>query len=307
MISLILMEKIVSLFLVMFMGVVLVKCGVIKSEESKSISIVSLYLIMPCVILSAFQVDCTPEVRDGLMLAAAAAVAVHIGLIFLAAILKRPLHLDEVEQTSIIYSNAGSLIIPLVTAILGKEWVIYSSAFVSVQLVLLWSHAKAVICGEKKLDLVKIVTNVNMLAIFAGIVLFVTGIRFPGPVQDAVDSVGGMVGPAAMLVTGMLIGNMDFKKVLSYRRLLLIVPMRLIVMPALVLVFLKYSGIAGFVENGSMILLVTLLATITPSASTITQMAQVYGKDADYASAINVTTTLLCIVTMPLMVALYQM
>ena len=45
----------------------------------------------------------------------------------------------------------------------------------------------------------------------------------------------------------------------------------------------------------------------TPSASTLTQMAQVYGKDADYASAINVVTTLLCIVTMPLMVALYQM
>lgn len=307
MISIILMKKIVSLFLIMFMGVALVKCGVIKSEESKSISVVSLYLIMPCVILSAFQVDCTPEVRDGLILAVAAAVIVHIALIILAALLKYPLHLDEVEQTSIIYSNAGSLIIPLVTTILGKDWVIYSSAFVSVQLILLWSHAKAVICGEKKLDLVKIVTNVNMLAIFAGILLFATGIRFPGPVQDAVDSVGSMVGPAAMLVTGMLIGNMDFKKVLSYRRLLLIVPMRLLFMPALVLLFLKYSGIAGLVENGSMILLVTLLATITPSASTITQMAQVYGKDADYASAINVTTTLLCIITMPLMVALYQL
>lgn len=307
MISLILTKKIVSLFLVMFMGVVLVKCGVIRAEESKSISIVSLYLIMPCVILSAFQVECTPQVRDGLMLAVGAAVAVHIGLIVLVTLLKRPLRLDEVEQTSIIYSNAGSLIIPLVTAILGKDWVIYSSAFVSVQLILLWSHAKAVICGEKKLDLVRIVTNVNMIAIFGGIFLFVTGLRFPGPVQDAVDSVGAMVGPAAMLVTGMLIGNMDFKKVLSYRRLALIVPLRLLIMPALVLVFLKYSGIAGLVENGGMILLVTLLATITPSASTITQMAQVYGKDADYASAINVTTTLLCIVTMPLMVALYQL
>ena len=50
-----------------------------------------------------------------------------------------------------------------------------------------------------------------------------------------------------------------------------------------------------------------MLAICTPSASTLTQMAQVYGKDADYASAINVVTTLLCIVTMPLMVALYQM
>jgi len=72
-------------------------------------------------------------------------------------------------------------------------------------------------------------------------------------------------------------------------------------------VFLKYSGIAGLADNGERILLVTLLATMTPSASTITQMAQVYGRDADYASAINVTTTLLCIVTMPVMIMLYQM
>lgn len=307
MIGIILMKKILSLFLVMFMGIALVKCGVVKAEESKSVSIISLYLVMPCVILSAFQVECTPEVRDGLLLAVAAAVIIHIGLIVLAEIGKRILHLDEVEQTSIIYSNAGALIVPLVTAILGKEWIIYSSAFVSVQLILLWSHAKAVICGEKKLDIIKIVTNVNMIAIFAGIVLFATGLRFPGPVQDAVDSVGAMVGPAAMLVTGMLIGDMDFKKILSYRRLFLVVPLRLLVLPVLALLFLKYSGIAGLVENGNMILLVTLLACITPSASTITQMAQVYGKDADYASAINVTTTLLCIVTMPVMVALYQM
>lgn len=47
------------------------------------------------------------------------------------------LKLDGVEETSLIYSNAGNLIIPIVTAILGKEWVIYTSAFLSVQLFLL--------------------------------------------------------------------------------------------------------------------------------------------------------------------------
>ncbi len=51
----------------------------------------------------------------------------------------------------------------------------------------------------------------------------------------------------------------------------------------------------------------TLLAAAAPSASTINQMAQIYNHDAGYASAINVTTILLCIVTMPTMVALYQL
>lgn len=55
-----------------------------------------------------------------------------------------------------------------------------------------------------------------------------------------------------------------------------------------------------------MILLISLLATITPSASAITQMAQIYGKNGEYASAINVVTTIVCIITMPIMVWLYQ-
>jgi len=54
-------------------------------------------------------------------------------------------------------------------------------------------------------------------------------------------------------------------------------------------------------------LLVTLLAAITPTASTIPQMAQLYDQDAAYASAINVMTTVVCVVTMPLMVMLYMM
>jgi hypothetical protein len=61
------------------------------------------------------------------------------------------------------------------------------------------------------------------------------------------------------------------------------------------------------VPNAGQILLVTFFAVITPAASSITQFAQVYEKDAAYAGAINIVSTLLCIVTMPLMVAIYQM
>ena len=163
------------------------------------------------------------------------------------------------------------------------------------------------LCGEKEIDLKKILTNINMIAIFAGVLLFLLRIQLPAPVQDAVDSISSMVGPMGMLILGMLIAEMDLKKLLSYHRLWWITLLRLVGIPLIGIVLLKYSSLAALVPEGRTILLVTLLAICTPSASTLTQMAQVYGKDADYASAINVVTTLLCIVTMPLMVALYQM
>ena len=241
------------------------------------------------------------------LLALAAAVLLHVGIIVVVNLLGHTLHLDAVEKASMIYSNAGNLIIPIVTAVLGKEWVIYSSAFLSVQLFLLWSHAKSMLCGEKSVELKKVLTNINMIAILAGAALFLLHIQLPAVIEDSLDMVGSAIGPISMIILGMLMAGMNFKKILGYRRLWLVTALRLVGIPLAAVALLKLSGLAHLVPDGQTILLVSLLATCTPSASTITQMAQIYGKDADYASAINVVTTLLCIFTMPLMVALYQL
>jgi hypothetical protein len=307
MIPWLLTQKILSLFLILLAGLVLVRLHVLRGEDSRVLSSLSLYLIMPCVILNAFQIDQTEEIRTGLLLAVGAAVAVHLLFLAVTALLRKPLKLDPVERASVIYSNAGNLIIPLVTSILGEEWVIYSSAYVSVQLILLWSHGLATLCGQRKMSPRNILTNPNFIAILVGLVLFFTGLRFPTPVQDACSSVSSMLGPAAMLVTGMLIGEMSLKSLLSYRRVWLVTVLRLILYPLLCLGLIWITGAKGFLPTAGQILLVTMLATMTPSASTITQMAQIYGQDASYASVINVITTLLCIITMPCAVLLYQL
>ena len=307
MIALILAKKILSLFLIMGMGVILVKTKLLKSQDSKVLSLIMLYVIQPCVIISAFQVDYTPQIRDGLIMAVLAAVIMHIMLIAAASLFGRLLSWDPVEKCTAIYSNAANLIIPIVTAMLGKEYVIYTSAFLCVQIILLWSHCKMTLCGEKKIDVKKILTNVNMISIGIGIVLFFLRISLPALIEDTFDSVSAMVGPSGMLVTGMLIANMDLKKLLSYKRLPMMVLFRLILFPGMNILVLKLIGLARMVPDGQTILMISCLATMTPSASTITQMAQIYDKDADYASALNVATTLLCILSMPLMILFYQM
>ncbi|GAA0117266.1 AEC family transporter [Clostridium senegalense] len=307
MISLLLMKQIAELFLVMAMGFILVKINLLKAEESKSLSKVALYLVMPCVIINAFQVKYTESIRNGLILAFVAAVFIHIELLILVKILEKIFHLDSVEKVSIIYSNAGNLIIPIVTAVLGKEWVIYSSAFMCVQLVLLWTHGRMVICEDKKIDLKKIFLNINMITIFFGVLLFVTRLQLPDFITDTMESVSVMIGPICMIVVGMLIANMSFRKIFAYKRIYIITFLKMIVCPFISLLLLKYSGMGSLVPNGKIILLISLLATITPSASSVAQMAQIYDKNGEYASVINVVTTIVCIVTMPIMVWLYQM
>ena len=102
-ISLLLMEEIAKLFAIMLMGYAVVKAGLMKSSESKSISVVMVYLVIPCVIIDAFQVDYTPDVQKGLLLACAAAVLVHVLFLILTTILKQVLQLDTIERATVCY------------------------------------------------------------------------------------------------------------------------------------------------------------------------------------------------------------
>ena len=72
--ALTLMRQIAILFIMMGCGYFLVRCKLLKSEDSRVLSVILIYIVLPCVIIRAFQIDFTPEVRDGFMMALAAAV-----------------------------------------------------------------------------------------------------------------------------------------------------------------------------------------------------------------------------------------
>ena len=305
-ISILLMEQIAELFLMILMGYIIVKTGLLKGEDSKVISKIVLYLVIPCVIINAFQVDYTPEKVSGLMLACIASLLLLFILLPIVNLIGKVLHLNEVEIASVYYSNSGNLIVPIVTFILGQDWVLYGCVFMSVQLIFLWTHCKKIISRESSYDWKKIVLNINMISIFIGVVLFFAKIHLPEIINNTLGSVGSMIGPASMIVTGMLFAGMNLKQIFADKRVYFVSFLRLIAVPLLALVMIKISHLAMFSADGNKIMLIVFLAIITPSASTITQMCQVYGNDSRYASAINVMTTLFSIITMPLMVMLFE-
>ena len=132
-------------------------------------------------------------------------------------------------------------------------------------------------------------------------------VQLPGILSETLDTMGSMLGPAAMLVVGMLAGGMHLKEVFLRKRIYLIAALRLVAVPLAVLAVMKAMMAAGLVAHGSYLFLVIFIAAITPTASMITQFAQVYGSDAEYAGAISLVSTLLCMITMPVMVWLYML
>ena len=249
-ISLLLMNQIIQLFIMIFMGFIIVKAKLLKAEDSKILSVTILYLIIPCVIINAFQIDYTPQTVKGLLIALAGSVMTQVILLIVVSILGRVFHLNEVEVASIYYSNSGNLIVPIVMFILGKEWVLYGCVFMSVQLVFIWTHCKKIISREPSYDWRKIVLNINMISIAIGIILFLTRIHLPAIIDNTLSAVGSMIGPASMIVTGMLFAGMDFKQIFANKRVYFVSFFRLIIVPVIALFLIKCSQLSTFSSNG---------------------------------------------------------
>lgn len=304
--SLLLMQQICQLFIMVSFGYLLVKTKTLKSEDSKVLSKVALFIVTPCAILTSFMIEFTPDKLLGLGLAVTGALIVHIIFIPLTNLLSKVFGFTPIEKATIIYSNAGNLIIPLVGALLGKEWVLYTSGYMMVQTVLMWTHAKNLVCNEQSYNLKKIFLNINVIAVSIGIIVFLLQIQLPELVVTTMDRVGAMIGPLAMFVIGMLIGQMNIKDIFIKKRAYLISFMRLIIYPLIIIIVFKWSGLTTISNDANQIFLITILATSAPAAATITQFAQLYDNDPKYASSMNVMSVIFSIVTMPLLVMLYQ-
>ena len=307
MLSLILLQQIAQLFIIIFLGWAIVKAGILKSEDSKTLSMVLLYIITPCVILNAFQIERTVDTVRMMELSLLSAVILSVLSIVLGGLLAKPFRLDIVETASVMYPNCTNMVIPLVIGAFGEDWVIYVTCYSMVQTILVWTHARILISGKRKISLRDLVCNVNILAIMLGLFLFVFQLRLPGVIQSAFSMAGYTIGPVAMLIIGMLMAGIDMQRLRSYRQIWKPVLLRLIVLPVILVCVAKYSGLAALAPHGETLIIISLLSVIAPSANIVPQFSQMFGRDALYASLINTVTMLLCIITMPLMITLFQM
>lgn len=87
------------------------------------------------------------------------------------------------------------------------------AAFIIVQLILLWTHASSLLQGDRALDWKKVFSNINMIAIAAGALLYWFRVALPAPLQNTMSTMGDMIGPMGMLLAGMAIAEKPLRDV----------------------------------------------------------------------------------------------
>jgi len=302
-----LINQIMAMALMVLAGFVLAKKKLLTGEESRIITKALVYVIIPCSLIDAFGTDFDADKLEGMIVGLLLAVLVFS--VFLAGgWLMGKRGFTNAEVCSVIYSNSGNLIIPIVTGVLGTEYVIYTCAYMLIQNLLTWSHAQMKMGGEAELTVKKVMTNPCILSILGGLALFLLRLHLPGPLDTAVGSLGACIGPLFMLVTGILLAEADLKAAFSSGRTYFVVFIRLILYPALVLVLVLTAGRLWDHPMKEGVLMVILLCSSGPPASTLAQLAQMYHNgEARYISALTALCTVLSAVTMPIMCILYQM
>lgn len=311
-----LVSKILSLLVLVGAGVVLVKTKLLKKEDSVALSKISVFLLSPCVIVSSFSMKVDGKAGQSLLLCFFYAILANFLFLFLGTLLRKPLHLSPVEEMSMEYTNCGNFVLPIVASVLGEEYLLYVSAYITVYNLLVWTHGIHLFQGKaeqtkeersKENAFLKILFNPNILAILFGVFLFFTKISLPAPISLAISDLGKMIGPISMLITGIILGSMSFKKILSYRRIYMVTAFRLLFFPFIYLLLISVlSRIDGFLDN-HVLFLVTFLSAMAPAAANVSQFAILYGKEEEYASCINIFTTLCTIISVPILVYLSGM
>ena len=305
--GLVLMSKLMAMMVMVAVGYASVKLHVVESRDSRTLSRLTVYILQPCLICRSVQIDLTPERLNGFLCALILGIVTYVFWIATLGLLKKPLRLDAVDRCNLIYSNVGNLALPLINMILGSEYVFYASALQIPFNLLIWTHGNSIISGERHLHFRKIIFNPNIIALVTGILLVLLHIRLPDVIDTAMEGLGSMVGPSSMLVIGIVIAGSDLRGIITNKRAYAIALGRLIVMPASLLLLILASGILTRHPELTPVFRVCFIALSTPPGATVSQLAVLYDKKAYESSVYSVLSMALCIVTMPLMLMVFQL
>lgn len=305
--SLLLAQQIASMLLMILMGYAAVKARLFDAASSKVLSSMALYLLAPCMIFSALQIEYSPERLKGILIGMLIAVCAHIVFILIIKFSGKIMNLTDVEKGAAIYSNCGNLLIPIAGAVMGQEYVFYVCAYNAVMTVMMWTHLISMIEGRPTANVKKIITNPNILAMIAGFAFFLLPVSLPGILQVTVDRVGATIGPVSMFGIGILMSQYTVREIFTNIKAWRASIFRLLILPLILIAILWASHITLISDTAEKAAFAVILAACAPVAVSVPQMASISNKDAGSGSVAVVLSTLMCIITMPVIVMIWQL
>lgn len=293
------LQQTIIMFIIVFIGAICYKSGLITDDGKKQLSTLVMYIVNPLLIFLAYQTDFKADLLKGLLWTAVMAAITFVAFILLSHFLLKDKEKRDVaiERFSVVYSNCGFMGTPLILGVFGSEGVVLQNGFITVFNLFVWSHGLMTVKGTSdRKSILKAFRTPAVIAVFLGLICFFLQIRIPLIPFTALNHVAEMTTPLAMLVAGASIAGSSIIKSLRNPRIYIVTLLKLIIFPLIGLLLIMFLPAPETAK------LITLIEISCPTATIGMMFSITYGRNSEYCSQIFAVTTLLSMVTLPVMV-----
>ena len=290
------------MFIYVVAGIFMAKTKILRHEARPSFISLLLDITLPCMILYSFNV----ETSINELISAGKIMIISSGVILTSWLLAKVLWRKEsvnrraVLEFTTMFSNAGNAGMPIVASVFGAEGVFYASFYLLPVRILIWTAGLSLFVDEQdfRKKLLMLLKTPSVTVVFVGIVLMLLPFKLPGVLATAIKNIGDMTGPLSMMIIGAALGESDLKSAFEADAFKL-TAVRLAVLPVVFMVLLRLLGVETILWQ------VTVVLVAMPAASTAEIFAEMYGKDYLFAARCVVVSTIISLVSVPVLTLLF--
>ena len=285
------------LFLLMAVGVLFRKRNIISESCRKTLSNLTVNLILPCNIIESFlgEWNVSENLLRHCLIALGISFGIQVAALYLSMLFFAPVSRDKknIFKYGLIVSNSSFIGIPVVGELYGNLGVLYTSFFQIPIRIMMWTAGLSLFTNvDKKESFQKLIKHPCIIAIVIGAFLMIASVPLPSFLGNTIAGLSKCTTPLSMITVGAMFANSKWSDFLD-PSILYYCLIRLIVFPAIVFGAVRLLGIDLVLGN------VAVLLSAMPMAATTAILADKYNYNGETASRSIFVSTLLSIVTLP--------
>lgn len=324
----VLIQKVILMAVLVALGVIMRKAKKADGQLTKGLGDIVVYLSQPAMIIYSFT---AAEFSRRILITALCvflfSLLFHAAYYALAKLLYKnaPEKQRTVLRFSTVFTNAGFMGIPLISQLISPEAAIYATFYVVAFNIYNWSLGCYIYTGDRSyISAKKMLINPATVPTYIGLAIYILAgtVTLPAALSPAFESfivpvirddilylLNCTVMPLSMLMIGIRLAEADLKAMFKDKYLPLFLAIRLILIPLGVMGIMKLILLTGIIPSNILVPAATVLciSASTPAAAMASIFAERFDGDAVYAGKLVSVSTLLSMLTMPLVAALLQM
>jgi len=300
-------EVMITLFVIVVVGYAAGKLGYMGGDFDRKLSSLVINWTCPALILSSSMTGDLPDSQYILPLLGIS-VLTYVVLTALAwgfsRLLTKRIEHRGILSFAMVFGNVGFMGYPVVASIFGHQAVFYAAVLNVVNTFAVFTIGTMMITGGegsgRERFNKKVLYSTPMLSAYLSMLIVALGIdNIPGYVSQPLTMIGNITVPAALLIIGSSMSQLPLRALLGTPVVYATTLLRLAVLPLGVHFLCRALGFDPFVTN------INTVVIAMPVATYGTILCLKYGRDTTLIAELTFITTLLSMLTIPLLVILF--